>query len=116
MAQKHVLITFNHAPYGTIYYTEGLRAVVGVTAGIDEHTVDVAYLGDGVYFTLKGVDRADTTRYLGSLSKSGDKLKAEAESLATRGIGKDELAEDVEVIPRSQVLELINKADLTISF
>jgi hypothetical protein len=44
MGQRHVLITLNHAPYGSIYYTEGLRAVVGITSGIDEHTVDVLYL------------------------------------------------------------------------
>ncbi len=37
MSEKHVLFAFNHAPYGTIFYNEGLRAVVGVTSGIDEH-------------------------------------------------------------------------------
>ena len=35
MAQRHVLFTFNHAPYGSIYYTEGLRAVVGVVGFLD---------------------------------------------------------------------------------
>ncbi len=35
MGQRHVLVTFSHAPYGSIYYPEGLRAVVGVTSGID---------------------------------------------------------------------------------
>ncbi|MCH8950145.1 MAG: hypothetical protein IIB87_07195 [Chloroflexi bacterium] len=48
MGQKHVLITFNRVLYGSIFYTEGLRAVVGVTSGIDENTVDLLYPGDGV--------------------------------------------------------------------
>lgn len=48
MGQKHVLITFNRVSYGSIFYTEGLRSAVGVTNGIDENTVDLLYLGDGV--------------------------------------------------------------------
>jgi sulfur relay (sulfurtransferase) DsrF/TusC family protein len=116
MAQKHVAVLLTHAPYGNIYYTEGLRAVVGLTSGIDEHTVDVIYVGDGVYFTLKGVDRTDSARYIGSLDKGGYRLRVEQESLAERGIKKEELSEDVEVISRSQVVALLSKADHTVGF
>ncbi|MBI2955038.1 MAG: DsrE family protein [Chloroflexi bacterium] len=116
MAQKHVLFTFNNAPYGSIWYTEGLRAAVGATSGIDEHTVDLVYLGDGVYFTLKDVDRTDSARYLGTLTKGGYRLKAERESLEARGISAADLAEDVEVISRADVVELVKIADLTIDF
>jgi len=116
MGQKHVLFTFNHAPYGSIWYTEGLRAVVGVTAGIDEHTVDVVYLGDGVYFALKGVDRTDSQKYLSTLADGGYHLMVERESLAARGISESEVAEDVKVIPRSEVVNLIKNADVTVDF
>jgi tRNA 2-thiouridine synthesizing protein C len=116
MAQRHVLFTFNHAPYGSIYYTEGLRAAVGVTSGIDEHTVDLLYLGDGAYFTLKDVDRTDSAKYLATLTGQGVKLKVERESIEARGISPDELAGDVEVVDRRQVLELIRAADLTLDF
>ncbi len=116
MAQRHVLFTFSHDPYGSIWYTEGLRAVVGVTSGIDEHSVDVVYLGDGVNFLRKEVDRTDSNRYLGTLTKLGTRLKAEKESLEARGINPADLTPDVDVISRSQVVELIQKADLTIDF
>ena len=116
MSQRHVLITFNHAPYGSIYYTEGLRAAVGVTSGIDEHTVDVLYLGEGVRFAPKGVDRRDSARYLVTLASLGARLKVEREALAERGIEEADLAEDVEVIDRRQALELVRRADLTIDF
>jgi len=116
MAQKHVVITFSHPPYGSIWYTEGLRAVVGLTAGIDEHNVDVVYLGDGVYFTLKGVDRTDSNKYLGTLAKGGNRLKAEEESLKDRGIKKEDLAPDVDIIPRREVLALLGRADHTVDF
>ena len=116
MAQKHVAVLFTRPPNGDVYYTEGLRAAVGLTCGIDEHTVDVIYIGDGVYFTLKGVDRTDSSRYIATLAKGGYQLKVEAESLSERGIKKEELAGDVEVISRSQVVVLLNKADHTASF
>lgn len=116
MGQKHVLITFNHAPYGSIFYTEGLRAVVGVTSGIDEHTVDVLYLGDGVYFALKGVDRQDTQKYLSTLAGAGYQLLVERESLQERDIAESALAEDVRVIGRKEAVELIGRADVTVDF
>jgi sulfur relay (sulfurtransferase) DsrF/TusC family protein len=116
MGQRHVLITFNHAPYGSIYYTEGLRAVVGVTSGIDEHTVDALYLGDGVYFVLKDVDRSDSARYLATLSALGVNLKAEKEALQARDISGSDLADDVEVVSGEKALELVRRADLTIDF
>ena len=116
MGQRHVLVTFNHAPYGSIFYTEGLRAAVGVTSGIDEHTVDVLYLGDGVYFALKDLDRRDSAKYLATLASFGAKLRVEREALAERGIEEGDLAEDVEVIDRRQALELVRRADLTIDF
>ncbi len=116
MAQKHVLITFNRAPYGSIFYTEGLRAAVGVTSGIDEHTVDILYLGDGVSFALKGVDRTDSAKYLGTLSALGVNLKAEKEALRERSIAESDLADDVQAVSRSEALDLIRNADLTIDF
>ena len=116
MGQKHVLITFNHAPYGSIFYNEGLRAVVGVTSGIDEHTVNVLYLGDGAYFLLRGVDRLDSQKYLSTLAKAGYQLLVEREALQERGIPESALAEDTQIISRQEAVDLIGRADVTIDF
>ena len=116
MGQKHVVITFNRAPYGSIFYTEGLRAAVGVTSGIDEHTVDLLYLGDGVHFARKDLERTDSAKYLATLSAQGVNLKVKREDLEARGISESELAADVEAISRDQALALIRGADLTIDF
>lgn len=116
MPQKHVLFVFNRPPVGTIYHSEGLRAALGATAGIEENTVDIVYLGDGVYYTLKNVDRSDSRVFLETLSTLGVKLKAERESLEERGIQADELAEDVAVISRAEVRGLIDRADMVIGF
>lgn len=116
MAQKNVVVTMNQAPYGSIYYTEGLRAAVGVTSGVDENKVAVVYLGDGVYFALFGVDRKDTDKYIGTLHKLGSRLVVERESLKEKGIKEHEVAPDFEIVSRKEVLELINGADFVIDF
>jgi len=116
MAQRRILFTINHAPFGSIHYTEGLRAVLGATSGIDEHEVDVLYLGDGVYFALRGVDRSDTLKYIDTLAKAGRKLKVDQLSLEERRIAREDVAPDVEVISRPAVRELIAKADFTAGF
>ena len=116
MAQKRILFTINQAPFGSIHYTEGLRAVVGATSGIDEHTVDVVYLGDGVYFALKKTNRKDCAKYIDTLAQSGCRLKAERESLEARKISPQELADDVEVISRDAVRKLVARADFTAAF
>lgn len=116
MGEKNVLITMNQAPYGSIYYTEGLRAAVGITSGIDEHKVNVVYLGDGAYFAIKGVDRKDTENYINTLKKSENKLMVEKESLEKLNIEENKIAEDIEIISRNEVVKLVQEADVAINF
>lgn len=116
MAEKKVLVSFNRAPYGTIFYTEGLRAALGVTAGIEENEVTAVFLGDGVYYALKDLDRTDTAKYLATLAKLGAPLYAEEESLSERGIGKEDMADDIKIIPRAEVLKLFQGTDCNIDF
>jgi sulfur relay (sulfurtransferase) DsrF/TusC family protein len=113
MSERNVVVTMHHAPYGTIFYTEGLRAAVGATAGIDEHQVTVVFLGDGALYALKDVERTDSLHYLETLKAVGASLYVEAESLEARSIEPGALYEDVEVIPRSRVSEIILAADHT---
>jgi sulfur relay (sulfurtransferase) DsrF/TusC family protein len=116
LGEKKVVVSLNHAPFGSIFYTEGLRATVGITAGIDEHSVDAVFLGDGVYYALKDVNREDATGYLKTLNDLGSRLYAEQESLSERGISSDQLAADVEAVPRSRVVELFRDADCNLDF
>lgn len=116
MAERNVVVTMHHAPYGTIFYTEGLRAAVGATAGIDEHQVTVVFLGDGVLYALKDVERTDSLHYLETLKAVGAALYVEAESIEARSIEEGALSDDVEIVPRSRVSELIRAADHTIDF
>jgi len=116
LAQRNVLIMINRPPYGSIYYTEGLRAAVGVTSGVDENKATVAYLGDGVYFALTGVDRKDTDRYLGTLKKQGARLVVQKESLKERGIKEADIGEGFEILPAKEIFLLLQGADFTMDF
>lgn len=116
MAQRNVLVTINRPPFGSIYYTEGLRAAVGVTSGVDENKVTVAYLGDGVYFALTGVDRKDTERYLDTLKKQGVRLVVQKESLKERGIKETEVDTGFEILPIKEIFKLLQEADFTMDF
>ncbi|MBI2303794.1 MAG: DsrE family protein [Chloroflexi bacterium] len=116
MAQKHIVFLFQRPPLGTIGYTEGLRAAVGMIAGVDEHSVELIYLGDGVYFALKGVARGDAVRHLAALAAQGYRPKVERESLVQRNIPEKDLASDTEVIPRREVLQSLRRADATMDF
>ncbi len=116
MAQRTVLITINQAPFGNVFYTEGLRAAVGITSGIDENIITVAYLGDGVYFTLHGVDRKDTERYLSTIQKQNAGMIVEKESLKERGLKERDVGTEFEIVPRKEILKLIQTADFVMDF
>lgn len=116
MAEKKVVVMITHPPFGSIYYTEGLRAAVGVTSGIDEHKVDVLLLGDGVYFALNDVDKKDSSKYIQTLRGINSNIYAEEESLKERGLSNKELSDFVKVISRKDALKLILDADHTIDF
>ena len=83
---------------------------------MDENRVTVAYLGDGVYFALAGVDRKDTDRYLGTLKKQGARLVVQKESLKERGIKEVEVGEGFEILPIKEISLLLQGADFTMDF
>lgn len=116
MSKRNVLVTFNHAPHGAIFYTEGLRAAVGLISGIDEHQVEVIYLGDGVYYALKEVDRTDAQKYLETLKKAGTIFYVEGQSLLERGIGQEEISPEFTLIKLEEINNIINRSDFTIAF
>jgi sulfur relay protein TusB/DsrH len=116
MATRKLLYHFNRAPYGTVFHTEGWRAAVGALAGIDEHQVTLLMQADGVYYALKGADRAENLGYEGTLKKGGVKFYAVKEDLEARGISEGELANDITVIPRSQSWALYEGADFCLDW
>jgi sulfur relay (sulfurtransferase) DsrF/TusC family protein len=114
--EKNVVLTINHAPFGSNHFVEGLRAAMGLIASTDEFNIFVIFLGEGIYAALTELERNEASKYIATLTDYGFRLSAEKESLVERGLPADDIALDVEVIGRSQVLELLNAADFTIDF
>jgi sulfur relay (sulfurtransferase) DsrF/TusC family protein len=116
MAEKKVLINICRAPFGTVFYTEGLRAAVGTSAGIDENIPTVLFQSDGVFYCLQDVDRADAIAYFKSLKGMGTKLYAVKEDMDERRIAEAELAPDIEVISREKAFALFQENDFNMDF
>ncbi|MEK7273768.1 MAG: DsrH/TusB family sulfur metabolism protein [Candidatus Desantisbacteria bacterium] len=116
MATRKLLYHFNRPPYGTVFHTEGWRASVGATAGIDEHQVTLLMQSDGVYYALKNADRAENLGYEGTLKKAGAKFYAVREDVEARGISQDELAADITLIPKAETGKLYQEADFCLDW
>lgn len=116
MATKKLLYHFNRPPYGTVFQTEGWRAAVGAIAGIDEHNVTILMQGDGVYYSLKNADRKENLGYEETLKKAGTKVYAVKEDLEARGILNNEIAEDISVIPASDIKRLYEESDFALDW
>ncbi len=111
------MFMFLRAPFGSIYYTEGLRAVVGMMSGLDEHKVTCVYAGDGAYYSLKGSDKSESAGYVKTISDiSETHYYVEKESMAERGIAEADVDEMFEVISRDELAKLIAENDVIFDF
>lgn len=113
---KKITLLFNRAPYGTIYLQDGLKVGVGLSGGIEEHEITAIFVGDGVYFGLRNLDKSIVNQHMEGLKKFNVPLLMEVESLNEKGIEKERLSEEFEIIDRKRVLKTIMDGDFTISF
>lgn len=116
MGQKKVLIHFSRPPFGTAFYNEGLRAALGVTAGVEDNIPTVLFQSDSVFYCLKLTDRTNAKPYFDLFEVMETKLYAVAEDLEERSISKDDIADDIAVIPRAQALALFHENDFNMDF
>lgn len=116
---KKFMFVNRKAPYGTIYALEVLETVL-ISAAFDQD-VSVAFLDDGVYclkkkHDTKGINMKNfqpTYRALDGYDI--EKLYVEQESLDARGLTEDDLACDVEVMPRAELSKLMDEQDVVIT-
>jgi tRNA 2-thiouridine synthesizing protein C len=117
---KKFMFVNRKAPYGTIYALESLEVVL-IAATFDQD-VSLVFLDDGVYELVKGQQTqgiglknfSPTYRALDGYDV--EKLYVERESLQARGLTKDDLLVDVEVIDSARMAELMQEQDVVLSF
>jgi tRNA 2-thiouridine synthesizing protein C len=117
---KKFMFVNRKPPYGTIYALESLEVVL-IAATFDQD-VSLVFLDDGVYELVKGQQTqgiglknfSPTYRALDGYDV--EKLYVERESLQARGLTKDDLLVDVEVIDSARMAELMQEQDVVLSF
>lgn len=117
---KKALFLMRRAPYGAIYTTEGLRAVMGLA--VFELDATLAFVGDGVYALVRGQDPAgldmkplaDSFAALGDFGVKG--LYVHGPSLAERGLAADDLALPVEALDDAGLQQLLAAQDAVLPF
>ncbi len=134
MAIKKFMFVNRKAPYGTVYALESLEVIL-ISAAFDQD-VSVAFLDDGVYQITKGQDTSGI--FQKNFSKAykalGDydikKLYVEEESLAERGLTKDDLMDlvwededddwaekpSIIMVNRQQMADVMAEQEVTLSF
>ncbi len=120
---KKFLYVNRKAPYGTIYALESLEVVL-IGAAFDQD-VSLAFIDDGVY-QLKNNQQTSVTSGIGmkDFSKTYraledydvEKLYVDKKSIEERGLTKDDLIVDVEILDDAQMAEMMEQQDVVLSF
>ena len=133
MAKKFMFVN-RKAPYGTSYALESLEVVL-ISAAFDQQ-VSLAFLDDGVYQITKGQDTTGIGQknFSKAYKALGDydinKLYVEEESLAERGLTKDDLMDlvwedededwaekpSIIMVNRQQMADVMAEQEVTLSF
>ena len=116
MGQKKVLIHFSKPPFGTAFYNEGLRAALGISAGVEDNIPTILFQSDSVFYCLNQVDRTNAKPYFDLFEALETKIYAVKEDLAKREISEADLADDITVIPREKALALFHENDFSMDF
>jgi tRNA 2-thiouridine synthesizing protein C len=117
---KKFMFVNRKAPYGTIYALESLEVVL-ISAAF-EQDVSLAFMDDGVYQLMKGINtdgiemKSFSKTYRALEGYDIEKLYVERESMELRGLTEDDLVVDVQVVGKSEMGDLMNEQDVVLSF
>ena len=112
------MFVMRRAPHGTIYTYEGLEMVL-ITAAY-EQDISIAFIDDGVYSLIKyqDTDELQIKGYVKTFTALDDyeveKLYVDRQSLEERGLSKDDLIVDVEVLESAEIGKLMEEQDVVI--
>lgn len=116
---KRFLFVNRKAPYGTVYALESLE-VVWISAAFDQN-VSLVFMDDGVFQIVKEQDTESigmkncSRTYRALDGYEVEKLYVEKESLDARGLTKDDLLVDVEILSSQELGEIMAAQDVVIT-
>ena len=116
---ESILILVRGPPYGVADSYAGIR--LGLATAVHEIETKIILFGDGVYNALEG----QNSKVISAPSNAGviedfvamdGTIYCLKEDLKERGISTDDLVEDVEVIPRQEMSDIVDQCDLVATF
>ncbi len=116
---KRFMYVNHRPPHGTIYALECLEVVL-ITAAFDQ-VVSLVFIGDGVYQLKKDQDTTGIgTKNFSKTYRALDdydveQIYVERESLDARGLTADDLIIPAEVLPTSELREIMSQQDVVFS-
>lgn len=117
---KKFLYLNRKAPHGTIYALESLEVVL--IGAAFEQDVSLVFQDDGVFQIVKGQDTAGlqtknfSATYRALEMYDVEQLYVEKESMDARGLTQDDLLVDVEVKTAAEISDLMEDAEVILSF
>lgn len=112
MPKKKIVILATSSPFATLNNHEVLR----MTLGLIDLKVSVIWRGDGVYNSVKGVDNRSTQPFIKLFLNLDVGLYVDRGDLEERGLDGAELISEVTALESSDVLDLVNEADVVLTF
>jgi tRNA 2-thiouridine synthesizing protein C len=115
-----VAVLMRKAPYGSVYTAEGFRTLMGIA--VFEMDISVVFLDDGVYALLDGqnpgkLDMKPLGDGFPMLTDFGvSRFYVHDEALAERGLTKDDLVIEVEVVNGAQIADILERAGKVLPF
>ncbi|HIO13654.1 MAG TPA: sulfurtransferase complex subunit TusC [Chromatiales bacterium] len=120
MHGKKFLYVNRRGPYGTVYALESLEVVL--IGAAFEQDVSLAFMDDGVYQLKKGQNtdgmgmKNFSPTYRALEMYDVEKLFVSKESMDERGLTTEDLIVDVEVIDNAAMADLMEDAEVVLSF
>ncbi len=117
---KKFMFVNRRAPYGSIYALESLEVVL-IAAAFDQD-VSLVFSDDGIYQLKKGQETEGvgmknfSPTYRALEMYDVEKLYVSKTSMDERGISKDDLIVDVEVLSDEALADLMDDQDVIFSF
>jgi tRNA 2-thiouridine synthesizing protein C len=117
---KKFMFVNRKAPYGTVYALESLEVVL--IAAAFEQEVSLAFLDDGVYQLVKGMQTkgVEMKNFVPAFrvlpDYDIDKFYVERESLEARGLTEEDLIVDVTLLSAKELGALMDEQDVVLSF
>ncbi len=113
---KSVTVLVKNSPFRGNFCEEAMRASIGLASTIDNHTIKLVFIGDGVWFSLKDIKQKEFLKYIISFKAFSMDIAIEKESLEKLNIVDDKVAEDFKIKSRAEILQILKSSDHVFTF